>query len=99
MAQVCSPEVAIAVKETPAGMVTGTGLLLDVQAGSTPFPRKPFLPQQYALPVVVSAQLRANIPAVIAENLIPVGMITALGALLFTVVPFPSSPYPLSPQQ
>jgi hypothetical protein len=37
--------------------------------------------------------------AEIDENVTPTGIETAVGILVFVVVPLPSLPYPLSPQQ
>ena len=90
-AQVCVLPAAIAVKVTPAGMVTATGMLRWVVV---PLPSSPYIPypQQYTVPVVVRAQLCLLPPAPIDAKVIPVGIVTATGILLPVVVPLPSAP-------
>jgi hypothetical protein len=84
--------VEISVNVTPAGMVTATGTVLAVVV---PLPSSPLLfwPQQYTVPVVVSAQLEL-VPVAIVANETPDGMVTATGTLLAVVVPLPRLPLP-----
>ena len=78
-------------------MVTATGVgLLNV--GVMPDELSLFIPQQYAVPVVVRAQEELPLTA-IALNETLGGMVTALGLLLEVVVPLPSWPKAFSPQQ
>jgi hypothetical protein len=50
------------------------------------------------VPIVVRAQEELPL-TVIAENMIPLGMVTATGVVLPVVVPLPSLPLELLPQQ
>jgi hypothetical protein len=89
-AQVAWSPAEISANVTLLGMVTATGTLLLV---SMPLPSWPLLfhPQQYAVPVVVRAQVEI-LPASIAENETPLGIVTATGTLLLVVVPLPKLP-------
>ena len=88
---------AIALKVTPVGRVTATGILQGEHVELPIFPWL-FSPQQYAAPVFVSAQL-CHCPTVSAVKVTPAGMVTATGMLLSVVVPLPSLPCILDPQQ
>ena len=87
-AQVCEDPRAIVLNDTLAGMVTATGNKL---CNVVPLPSRPWalLPQQYAVPIVVKAQMCALL-ASIALNNTPAGLVTSTGTLLFVVVPLPS---------
>jgi hypothetical protein len=50
------------------------------------------------MPVVVTAQVRAS-AVEIALNVTPAGIVTATGVALLVIVPLPSSPSLLYPQQ
>jgi hypothetical protein len=78
------------VKVTPAGMVTATGVLLEVVV-LLPSCSALFRPQQYAVPLLLSAQACA-LPVEIDEKVTPAGVVTATGILLYVVVPLPSCP-------
>jgi hypothetical protein len=71
--------------------VTATGVVLLVD----PLPKFPF-PHAHAWPEESSAKLHSS-PAEIAVNVTPGGIDAATGVELFAVVPFPSSPWSLSP--
>jgi hypothetical protein len=91
--------VAIALNETLVGMVTATGTLLFVVVPLPSWLLK-FTPQQYAVPIVVKAQVKLKALASIAANETPLGMLTATGTLLGApFVPLPSWPAELFPQQ
>lgn len=78
-------------------MLTATGLLLSVVV---PLPNIPLLlpPQQYAVLVLVSAQV-CNFAATIEENMIPEGIDTACGVDRSVIVPSPRAPSAPLPQQ
>jgi hypothetical protein len=81
-------------------MLTATGVVLLI-VGVMPIMASmasPLVPQQYAVPVVVRAQEELPL-TVIAENMIPLGMLTATGVALLVVVPLPSAPGEFPPQQ
>jgi hypothetical protein len=78
-------------------MVTAVGTVLFVVVPSPSLP-KILLPQQYALPLLESAQV-CEVLADIDENVTPAGMVTAVGVVLSEVVPLPSCPEELNPQQ
>jgi hypothetical protein len=80
----------------PLGIVTATGMVLPF--GVVPLPSWPLdpLPQQYAVPVVVRAQVCPDpAAAAIVANETPLGIVTATGALLSVVEPL----LPAAPQQ
>jgi hypothetical protein len=91
---------AIVANVTSVGIVTATGVALSTVV---PLPSIPFQfhPQQYTVPVVVNAH--GDIPEpellVIAVNETLAGIVTATGVVLLVVVPLPSCPPLLSPQQ
>jgi hypothetical protein len=78
-------------------MVIATGTLLAVFVPLPSWPEE-LAPQQYTVPVVVSAQ-EELVPLAIALNETPAGMVTATGASLAVVVPLPSWPEEFAPQQ
>lgn len=80
-------------------MVTAVGTVLFVVVPSPSLP-KILLPQQYALPLLESAQV-CEVLADIDENVTPAGMVTAVTVriVLSEVVPLPSCPEELNPQQ
>jgi hypothetical protein len=84
------------VKETPGGIDTATGTELSVMV---PFPSSPssLEPQPQARPVESRARIAVP-PPEISLKVTPFGITTATGTELSVVVPFPSSPKPLSPQ-
>jgi hypothetical protein len=87
-AQATFSAVLIAVKVTPAGIVTATGMLLSVVLPLPNFPNWLF-PQQYAIFVLVSAHAKSY-PACIDVKVTPVGIVTATGTVLLVVLPLPS---------
>jgi hypothetical protein len=71
-------------------MTTATGMVLfRLMEGLSPSWYMLLLPQQYAVPVVVSAQL-CEVPVEIVVKVTPTGIVTATGILLSVVVPLPS---------
>jgi hypothetical protein len=78
-------------------MVIATGMLLAVFVPLPSWPEE-FAPQQYTVPVEVSAQ-EELVPLAIALNETPDGMVTATGSLLAVVVPLPSWPEEFAPKQ
>ncbi|WUJ10354.1 hypothetical protein OHA21_17180 [Actinoplanes sp. NBC_00393] len=90
-----SPQVSSApavswVKVTPSGATTGTG--------SNWFSKPPPLPQQYAWLSLLSPQVW-EAPPVSWMNETPGGAFTATGIDRSSVLPSPSSPFQLPPQQ
>src|SRR2546425_446730 len=76
---------------------TRTGVNRPVVVPSPSWPL-PLAPQQYAAPAAVTPQVWAA-PAVTAAKLTPAGACTSTGLDRSVVVPSPSWPLPLPPQQ
>ena len=98
-AQVYAFPAVIEVNVTPLGILTVTGVVRSQVVPSPSVPTE-LPPQQYAAPALVSAQVCPPL-AVIEVNVTPAGMLTAIGPrpMPTVVVPFPSSPRWLIPQQ
>src|SRR2546422_597486 len=95
--QVWATPPVTAAKLTPAGACTSTGLDWLVVVPSPIWP--PRLPsQQQAPPAAVSPQVWKP-PAATAAKLTPAGACTSTGLDRFVIVPSPSWPLPLAPQQ
>src|ERR1035437_5924479 len=87
-----SPEpAATALKVTPAGMVTVTGVLLLAVAPPLPSSPSRLFPQAQACPLLSRARLCWP-SAETALKVTPAGMLTATGVLLAVVLPLPSWP-------
>src|SRR3989442_10364226 len=97
--QVWATPPVTAAKLTPGGACTSTGLDWFVVVPSPSWPL-PLAPQQYAaaLSPVASPQVCKS-PPVTAAKLTPAGACTSTGLDRFVIVPSPSWPLPLAPQQ
>src|ERR1035437_8211629 len=80
-----------ALKGTPAGMVTVTGVLLLAVAPPLPSSPSRLFPQAQACPLLSRARLCWP-SAETALKVTPAGMLTATGVLLAVVLPLPSWP-------
>src|SRR5438552_3445006 len=97
--QVSATPPVTAAKLTPGGACTSTGLdwlvLVAFPGWRRPFP---FPPQRSALRAAVTPQVWKS-PPVTAAKLTPAGACTSTGLDRFVIVPSPSWPLPLAPQQ
>ena len=89
--------VLTAAKLTPAGATTSTGVNSWVVVPSPNWPL-PLKPQQYAAPAAVTPQVWRK-RALTAAKLTPAGAATSTGFNSPVVLPSPSCPLALRPQQ